>query len=504
MEIISQSIGTLFEPDVLIALLVGVVGGMLIGALPGFTAAMGVSLLLPITYNLEAIPALVMLTALYTSAIYGGSITAILIHTPGTPSSAATAPDGFALTKQGRGLEAVGLSTVTSCIGGFLSGIALLTIAPALARISLLFGPAEYFLVAIFGLTVIGSLCSSGLIKGLVSAALGLSISCIGLDSQTSYPRFMYGNVHLSAGLATIPLLIGLFSISQVMMMAEDVMEDKTSLVDEAVSGLKGRIVPPLIEIARMLPTIIRSAVIGILVGILPGAGGDIASYVSVNTGKQLSKEPEMYGKGSLEAIACSETANNAVTGGALIPLLTLSIPGSATAAILLGGFTMHGLVPGNSLFTTQASTTYPIMVGFTLSNIVMGIVGLLVARYIVKITVVPMSLLAPTIIVLATLGSYAVNMSMFDVWIMMGAGFVGYIMRKHELIAAPIVLAVILGPIAESNLIRSFVVAKSTPIWIYYTTRPICIILWILILISVIIPLLQKRRAKKKALAAR
>jgi len=499
LNILAESFQTLFQWEVLMALLGGVIGGMVMGALPGFTGAMGVALLLPLTFGMPAVSSLVMLTALYTSAIYGGSITAILLHTPGTPASGATADDGFELTKRGNGLQALGVSTVCSMSGGFISGLALLFIAPMLAKVCLLFGPAEYFMVAIFGLTIIASLCSGGVMKGLACAAFGLSISCIGLDSQTGYPRFMYGNTWLADGLQTIPLLIGLFSISQVMIMSEETQGANSGLVDKAISNLKGKILLPAKDWVSFIFPTLRSSVIGTLVGILPGAGGDIASYLAVNVGKNSSKHPEEYGKGSYEAIACAESANNAVSGGALIPLLTLSIPGSSVAAILLGGFTMHGLVPGSSLFTEHANEVYPIIIGFILSNIILGLLGLLAVRYIAKVTIVPVSILAPIIVVLATLGAYAVNLSMTDVWVMAIFGLIGYLMRKHDMITSPIVLAIILGPLAEKNLLRSMVVKKSATFFGYYMSRPIVLVLLALSLISIIIPVIREFKIIKK-----
>ena len=233
--------------------------------------------------------------------------------------------------------------------------------------------------------------------------------------------------------------------------------------------------------------------------GILPGAGGDIGSWIAYNTGKQNSKHPEMYGKGSLEGIACSETANNSVCGGALVPLLTLGIPGSATAAVILGGFTMHGLIPGNDLFTVQAENTYPIMIAFALSNVLMAVIGLLAARGFAKVTTVPVSILAPCIIVFATLGSYAVQYNMIDVWAMVIFGAIGYFMRKNDMATAPIVLALVLGPMAERRLLQSTIAARSTPLLLYFMSRPICVGVFILILVSIGIPVFQKYRKKKK-----
>jgi putative tricarboxylic transport membrane protein len=503
MELLMNSLYSLLTMEVFLALLLGIVSGLLIGALPGFSASMGVSMLLPVSFGMATIPALVMLTALYTSAIYGGSITAILIHTPGTPASGATADDGFALTIQGKGLQAIGVSTVCSCLGGFFSGLALIFIAPLLAKISLLFGPAEYFCVALFGLTIIGSLCSGGVVKGLLCAAFGLAVSCVGVSTSTQYPRFIYGVLELSGGLGIIPVLIGLFSISQIMIMAEDISVSDAGLVDKALAMLKGKIFLPLADWISFTIPVIRSTIIGTLIGILPGAGSDIAAWVAYNSGKQNSKHPELYGKGSYEGVACSEAANNAVCGGALIPLLTLSVPGSATAAIILGGFTMHGLIPGNALFTTHAGLTYPIMIGFAVSNILMGAVGLLLARFLVKITALPVSVLAPVIVVLASLGSYAVNLSMLDVWIMFVFGAIGYIMRKNDMIVAPIVLALILGPMAEAKLLLSFTAARSAPIYLYYLSRPICLFLIALTIISIVITVYKNKKTKKKPVQA-
>lgn len=490
---------SLFTVEVLVALFAGVAFGMVVGALPGFTATMGCSLLLPITVGMGTVPAMVMLVSLYTSSTYGGSMTAILLHTPGTAASAATADDGFAMTLQGKGLQAIGVSTVTSCLGGLLSGIALIFISPLLAKLSLLFGPAEYFFVALFGLTIIGSLCEGGVIKGLLCACIGLVVACVGIDPVTSCARFTYGSTALGSGFGLVPSLIGLFSISQVMIMAEMSAESTSSgIVSSTMSKLKGKILLPLSEWKQFTIPVIRSAIIGLFIGILPGAGGDIGSWLSYNAGKQNSKHPELYGKGSMEGIACSETANNAVCGGSLVPLLTLGVPGSATAAVILGGLTMHGLVPGNDLFTVQAGITYPIMIGFALSNFVMAVIGLAGARYMVKVTAIPVSILAPIIIVLATLGSYAVQYSMVDVWCMVCFGALGYIMRKNDMVTAPIVLALVLGPMAEKKLIQARVAARSTPLLLYFLSRPICVIMLVLIAISIAFPIYQNRKAKK------
>ncbi len=352
-------LSTVFSGEVMLAIAIGTLAGMVIGAMPGLSATMGVALLTPLTYTLSPSAAISMLAAVYTSAIYGGSITACLLHTPGTPASAATAADGYALTKQGQGMKAIGISTVCSMIGGTISAIALLLISEPLSRISLMFTPAEYMLLGLFGLTIIGSLSGDNLLKGLIAGAVGLVIACIGLDGMSGVPRYVFGITRLESGISMVPAMIGMFSISQAMIITEDLFKGKSLIVDDPSSTLKGRVLPTAKEMKRITPTVIKSTIIGIFVGILPAAGGDIGSWVGYNNAKKSSKHPEEFGHGSIEGIAASETANNAVTGGALIPLLTLGIPGSGTAAIMLGSLMIHGMQPGPELFTKQAVQTH-------------------------------------------------------------------------------------------------------------------------------------------------
>ena len=413
---IGEVLQMLLTLDVLIALVVGTLGGMLVGALPGLSASMAVALLIPVTFKMGPTAGMVLLVAVYTSTIYGGSITACLIATPGTPSSAATALDGYPLTKAGQGLKAIGISTLSSMIGGAFSALALLFIAPPLSRVSLLFSSLEYFLLALFGLTIIGSLAGNSMLKGLMSGLLGMLIGCVGLDVMNGTPRFTFGIMELESGIKLIPAMIGLFSISQVMVGIEDMVKGKKVILDDPDALLKGSPLPSRQEIKQILPVIGISSVIGVLIGIMPGAGADIGSWVAYNTAKKRSGHPETFGKGAIEGIAASESANNAVTGGALIPLLTLGIPGSAVAAIMLGGMMIKGLVPGHDLFTKQGDITYAIIIGFLLANILMGVVGLLISRQLVKISVIPMAILSPLIVALSVIGAYAIASSRVDV----------------------------------------------------------------------------------------
>lgn len=489
---VAQVLQTFFSPDVWSALIVGTLAGMLVGALPGLSASMAVALLIPITFKMSAAAGLTMLVAVYTSAIYGGSITACLIHTPGTPSSAATALDGFPLTKNGQGLKAIGISTISSMIGGAFSAIMLLFIAPPLSKVSLLFSSLEYFFLALFGLTIIGSLSGDSMVKGLMSGLLGMLLGCVGLDVMTGSPRFVFGIVQLESGIQLVPAMIGLFSISQVMIAVEDIVRGKKVIIDDPSALLKGKVLPTRQELKQILPTVSISSVIGLLIGIMPGAGADIGSWVSYNFAKNHSKHPEKFGHGAIEGIAASESANNAVTGGALIPLLTLGIPGSGVTAIMLGGLMIKGLVPGHDLFTVSGSITYTMILGFLVANILMGVIGLLIAKQIVKVSVVPMIILCPIIVALSTIGAFAINNSFVDVFVMVIFGFIGYFARKLGFATAPIVLGLILGPMAEKNWRQALILSRGNMLK-YFLNRPISIVLAILVVVGLFSPLLMK-----------
>ncbi|MGE4283153.1 MAG: tripartite tricarboxylate transporter permease [Clostridia bacterium] len=498
----AELLHNLFSMQAIIALLVGVIGGMFIGALPGLGATMGIALLIPITFGMEPAAGLIMLTGLYTSAIYGGSITAILIHTPGTPASAATAMDGYELTKQGNGLHAIGVSTVASMLGGTFSAVCLLFIAPPLAQLSLKFNAPEYFLIAIFGLTIIGSLAGDSMLKGIIAGAFGLLVGFIGFDISYGVARFTYKITALESGIQLVPALIGLFSMSQVMIQAEILGKEKKD-EKQVIAPLEGRLIPTSREVIQMIPNIIRSAIIGVFVGILPGAGGDIGGWVSYNEAKRFSKNKSRFGKGAIEGVWASETANNAVTGGSFIPLLTLGIPGSSASAVLLGGLMIQGLTPGHTLFTEHANITYAIIFGFLFANILMGVIGLLIAKQVVKVASAPTGILAPIIVVLSIVGSYAINLSMFDVYVMAIFGFMGYFMRKTGFPTAPVVLAIILGPMAEMGFKRAVIMSKGASILEYYFSRPLSIVLIMLIVLSLFAPIFMNHLQKKMAAPA-
>lgn len=466
-----------FTPANLIAIVAGVAFGLLVGVLPGLTANLGVALLLPLTYALDPAPALLLLLSVYTAAIYGGSFSAVLLGTPGTSASAPTAIEGFALTERGEPDTALRIATLASVVGGLASGVALLVFAPPLARLSLKFGPAESFMLAVCGLTVMAALASDDWPKGLLAGAAGLLLSSVGLDFETGTPRFTFGWAPLQAGVGFVPAVIGLFSISQALLLCE---APNLAVQTKPGTARRWRWIPSRREVSLVAPTLVRSSVVGILVGIVPGTGADIGAWVSYNEARRAARDPGQFGRGSIVGIAAAEAGNNAVTGGSLIPLLTLGIPGSATAAVLLGGLVLHGLVPGPALFTGQAAVTYPVLWGFLLANVVMGIVGLLMGRLLVPMARLSRGALVPVIIVLAMVGSYALAGSLWDVSVMLAFGLLGYGMQKTGFHPAPLTVGLILGPLAETGLRQSMTLAGDSVVT-YILGRPIALLLAVL-----------------------
>ncbi len=502
LEYLSAAIASFASIEVLLALTVGVVGGMVIGIIPGLGPSVGIALLLPISFSMSPTAALVMMTAMYTTGVYGGSITAVLCHTPGTAASAATTMDGYELTKKGRGMEAISVVTVASVVGGIIGAVCLILFAPALGKISLMFSCLEYFLVACFGLLVVSGLTGDNQAKGFFSALLGLLIGCVGMDSINGVSRFTFGQLWLEDGLDSTPILIGLFSISQVLVLVDKLLRGSSStIVDDPAAGLKGKRWEKG-NGKKLAPTMMRSSVIGAFVGFIPAAGCSIAAWISYSIAKQTSKNPEEFGKGSIVGIAASEASNNAACGGALIPLFTLGIPGSPVTAILYGALLMHGLQPGSGLFTGgKAVTTYAIFLGFLFANVLMGIIGLTMAKQMARICLVPNSVLVPIIVALACIGTYALSNNMMEVVIMLAFGLIGYLMKIFEFEPAPLVLGVVLADILESNFRRTLIMAAPKGGLIpYFFSRPVAIIIVLVILGFALAPFIVKAVQKKKA----
>ncbi len=482
--------------NLLIALL-GAAGGIIIGGLPGLSATMGVALLIPVTFGMHPASGLIMLGAVYCGAIYGGSIAAILVRTPGTPAAAATVFDGYEMTKKGQAGVALGAAVLSSFVGGFISTTILIFVAQPLAMFSLKFGATEFMWLGIFGLTIISSLAGKSMIKGMISGAAGLLISTMGMHPLTGFMRFTFGRMELYDGVPVIIALIGMFSVSQVLYLCE-----REGAISAEITDDIGRVFPTLKELMLVKWTMVRSGLIGTVIGAIPGAGADIASFVGYNEGKRWSKHPEKFGTGYIEGVVASEAANNGVTGGSLIPLLTLGIPGNAVTAVLLGGLLIQGLLPGPELFTKHGDITYGFIMSLYMAKTFYLFLGFFGAKYFVRVVSTPSGVLAPVIMTLAVVGSFSINNSFSDIWLMMLMGFLGYGMRKFEIPLAPVCLGIILGPMVESNIARALAVAgaKDTSILIMSITRPICIILIILVILSLMTPYLSARAEGKRA----
>jgi len=455
---ILNAIPEIFSIYGILLITLSVAGGIAIGAMPGLSATMGVALFIPITFAMTPAHGLMALGGIYIGAIYGGSISAILLRIPGTPASIATILDGFPMTQNGEADKALKISITSSFFGGIISVLALLLIAPPLAKIALAFGPAEYFWVTLFGLSIIVALSSNNLIKGFISAIIGLFIGVIGMDPLIGFSRFDFGNINLLSGISPIILLIGLYSIPQALEMLESGEINEGSSVAKLQKRASFKEIWE--EFCQFWPTYLRSGIIGTIIGIIPGAGANIASYVGYNEAKRWSKHPEKFGTGISEGITGSEAANNGVTGGSLIPLLTLGIPGNGVTAVLIGGLLIQGLRPGPMLFSENADIVYTFMVSILFGNFIMLFLGYYGASIFANVVKIPKAIVAPTVIVLSIVGTYAINNSLFDVGIMLTMGLIGYLMRNLNIDSAPAVLALILGPMAESNVRRALLIS--------------------------------------------
>lgn len=490
LQLLFEGLKTTFNPNIFVLLLLGVSGGIAIGSLPGLTATMGVAILLPFTFGMESTAALVMLVGIYIGAIYGGSISAILLKTPGTPAAAATVFDGHEMAKKGEASKALSMSTIASFTGGFISTIMLITISPLLAKFALRFSAPEYFALAVFGLSIIATISGNNPIKGLLSGFFGLFIATVGMDPVTSYPRFTFGRIELLNGFSIIPVLIGLFAVSEAFSQMEKIFDADVVLKEKFKRGIV-----TFKEIIKVSPTMIKSALIGTFIGAIPGAGADIAAFVSYNEARRSSKHPEKFGTGILEGIAAPEAGNNGVTGGALVPLLTLGVPGDAVTAILLGALIIQGLQPGPLLFKEHAHVVYGLFSSMLVGNLIMLILGLVGIRIFSKVVEIPKKIIIPIILSLSIVGSYSMNNSIFDIYVTLIFGIIGYFMQKIEMPSSPIILAIILGPMAESNLRRAFLMYNGSISFLY--TRPITIVFLILAAFSIISSYYRMKNSK-------
>jgi putative tricarboxylic transport membrane protein len=473
----------IFQLQYIIAMTTGVILGIIVGALPGLTVTMAVALLLPFTFGVDPVTGISFLLGVYVGGIYGGSISAIMIRTPGTPAAAATVLDGYPLMKQGKAIKALKMALVASFIGGIISAMTLILVAPQLAKIALEFGPPEYFSLALFGLTIIAVVSARNLIKGLISAFFGILINTVGLDPVGGVSRFTFGISNLQSGFPLIPALIGLFAVSEIIRQFS--FNREMIIINEAI--LSNKIHLNINDIKRSLKTIIKSSFIGTIIGAIPGAGSAIAAFLGYNEAVRSSKDPEKFGKGELEGVAAAEAANNAVTGSTLIPLLTLGVPGDTVTAVLLGALMIQGLRPGPLLFEKHIDIVYSLFASIIVINIIMLIIASIGIKWFAKIAIIPIKILMPIILVLCFVGSYSVSGNIYDIEVVIGFGILGYFMQKYDFPVTPLLLANILGPMAERGLRQSLGLSQGS-LSIFFT-RPITVILLILTVISLLIP---------------
>ncbi|RUR32661.1 tripartite tricarboxylate transporter permease [Vreelandella nanhaiensis] len=498
MDMLLEALTSLLTFESMLTVLIGVSAGLFIGAMPGLTATMALAMLLPFTFSMEALQGLIALGAVYMGSIYGGAFTAILINTPGTPSSIATTFDGYPMARQGRAYEALAAATIASVVGGIVGVIFLLILAPPLARLAVAFGPSEMFWVAMLGLTLVASLSSDSLLKGLLGGCIGILLSTIGVSPVGGESRFTFGYPPLQGGIELIVALIGLFVIPELLTMSAEgrgALPDGGELRKKEVS---------IAKIARRIfskpANLIRSCLIGQVIAIIPGAGGNVTSLVAYNEARRFSKEPKSFGKGNVDGVVASESSNNVMVAGSMVPLLTLGIPGAPPDAIILGVLLMHGLRPGLDLFTQSGVLTNGFILSMGLAALMLLPVGLLGGRVIHRVVIrTPYYFLVPSIAMVTILGTFALRNSMLDVGIMLLLGTAGYFLRLIGIQAAPIVLGLILGGIAEQGYVQTLMAAVVDPIpWLRLVRNPLSMVLAGLVVLGAATALVPMWLARK------
>ena len=503
LEAAYAGLAHVFIPANLLFLILGVLMGIIFGALPGLTATMGLALLVPFTFTMTPAAGLIMLGGIYVGAMYGDAIPAVLINTPGTPAAIATTFDGYPLTQKGMSQHGLVAAAVASSYGSLVANILLATSAPPLAAASLKFGPPEYFWLGIFGMTIIATLSSGFIAKGFLGGAFGMLLSTVGIAPLGGDVRLTFGFTTLQAGVELIVALIGFFCLPEIL--TGVIGERRTSFSSEKVVPKLSVISEVAISLLKQPVLMLRSSAIGAIIGFAPGAGGNIASMVSYNEACRWDKHPEEYGKGTIKGVAASEAANSAMAPGSLIPLLTLGIPGSPPAAVILGALMLHGMRPGHELFTVHASIIYAFIMSMLVGAVLVTIIGCFGSFIFSRIINIPARYLAPAILFMTVLGSYAIRNNMLDVWIMFLFGLIGYVSNKLKFHPAPIVLGLILGPFVEEGLVQSMLVGKATgSVILYLVSKPIPMFLIAASLMSAFWPLYAAWRTKQKSKGSR
>ena len=480
------------RPESLLAMTIGVCWGILGGALPGISGSIAMALLLPLTFGMDTSVALMMLAGVWVGAGYGGSIPAMLIKTPGTASAAATILDGYELHLQGKTGKALGISLVTGTIGGLFSVVVLVALLIPLSQVTLAFGPPEYFAVALFGLVIISSLSERNMLKGLIAGFFGLAIAVVGLDPLSGIQRFTFERLELYEGFDLVPVLIGLFAVTEMLTQAGRLYQWQKIKTDKASTEF-----PTIRELLSVTRATVIGGIVGIIVGVMPGAGTTVSSFVAYNEAKRWSKHPEQFGKGSLEGVAAPETANNTVQGGDLVPALALGIPGSNSAAIMMAALVLHGIRPGPELFQRNPQIVYSLFAGLVIVNFLMLIVGFLILRLCMMVVNVRVPYLVMGVLTLVVAGSYAINNSVFDPLVAVAFGGVGYLMKRYGFPPAATVLGLLLGYLVEVAMRRSLILSSGS--WAIFFERPIALVFILLSILTLFYPIVMQWRERRK-----
>lgn len=495
-DLLATGMSIVLNPTTFLMLAGGTILGVIFGAMPGVSASMAVALALPFAYSMQPIISIAFLVSVYCASITGGGITAILFKIPGTPSSAPTTFDGYPMAQRGEAGKALGFSLIASAFGGMVAAFAMALVSPQLAAVALEFEPSELFAVSFLGLSVLSCLDSDNIVKTLISGLIGLLLATVGMDPMLGIARFTWGNSTLLSGIEMIPVMIGLFAVTEVL---KQTVKPKKIDAKDSTSGSKGMgsVVPKFSEIWATKATMVRGSVIGTIVGILPGAGATIASFLSYAIEKKVSKHPEKLGTGIADGIVASESANNAATGGSMVPLLSLGIPGGNAAAIMMTALVIQGVQIGPMLIKTQPDYLASVFGSMIVTNIIMVIVALGVAKVFAKILAVPYSILGPVICIFATIGAYALNNNTGDVMLMAGAGIIGYMFVKLGYNSAALVLGLVLGSMCESNFRRAYTLTNGSLAQIF--AKPITAVIMIACVIMLVYPFVKPLIAKKK-----
>ncbi|MBQ7217645.1 MAG: tripartite tricarboxylate transporter permease [Synergistaceae bacterium] len=492
-ELFTNGFSVLMDPYTFLMVVFAIVVGTIFGALPGVSATMAVALGLPFTYSMQPIPAIVFLVAVYCSSITGGSITAILFKIPGVPSSAPTTFDGYPMAQRGEAGKALGIALGSSAIGGLVSALAMLTLSPQLTQAALSFSPSDIFAVTFMGLSILTCLDSKNILRTLISGLFGLLLACVGQDPMYAVQRLTFGSGELIAGLEMIPVLIGIFAVTEVLKQTDT---RKKLSADEGTASVNTKM-PSFREWWGIKWLLARCSVIGTIIGILPGAGATIASFLCYSSETKLSKHPEKFGTGIIDGIAASETANNAATGGAMVPLLSLGIPGGNAAAVMMSALVLKGVQLGPLLLVNQPQYLSATFASMVVTNILMVVVAIGIAKVFAQILAVPYSYLGPIIIMLAIIGSYATNMSIADVKIMAIAGVIGLVISACHFNSAALILGLVLGVICEGNFSRAYTISRANIVNMF--ARPVAGTLMVISIVLLLWPIVSGLFRKNK-----